>query len=409
MKLTKTRIDALEPTGKDTFIWDDALPGYGIRMSPKGLKSYVVQYRWEGQSKRIAIGRTNMVTADQARKAAKIILGDVSAGKSPSLEAQRSRKTVTLARAAERFMDEHVKIRLKPSTQSDYRHNLKKYILPILGTRHVTGITYKDVHDLHHSLKDTPTQANRTISLLSKLLSLCERWGWRENSSNPCANIERFKEGRRHRFLDQDELARLWATLDTAPQLGLCSVYAASAYKLLILTGCRLGEIRTLKWSYVKGSRIEFPDSKTGYKRLPLSEDVLHVLEDTPRMLDNEYVICGHVAGQPIINLQKSWRRILEKANLSDVRIHDLRHTFASQAVMGGTPLAIMSKLLGHSNIATTMRYAHLADSELKNATDDIASSLRPAIRSTKDKGTVVRFDNEGPTLKIVGSVREHG
>ena len=159
-------------------------------------------------------------------------------------------------------------------------------------------------------------------------------------------------------------------------QNGKISVYAVYAFRLLILTGCRLSEIRTLKWEYIKGNHIEFPDSKTGYKRLPLNNEVLAIFSQIPRLKNNAYVICGNVEGQPVINLQKSWRRIRTKAGLYDVRIHDLRHTFASHAVMGGTPLAIVSKLLGHSQISTTMRYAHLADKELLEASQSIGSSL---------------------------------
>ena len=157
---------------------------------------------------------------------------------------------------------------------------------------------------------------------------------------------------------------------------GDISLYSVFAFRLLILTGCRLGEIRTLKWDYIKGKHIEFPDSKTGYKRLPLNNEVLAILNTIPKLENNDYVICGSVDGQPVINLQKSWRRIRAKAELDDVRIHDLRHTFASHAVMSGTSLAIVSKLLGHSQISTTMRYAHLADKELLEASQNIGSSL---------------------------------
>jgi len=151
------------------------------------------------------------------------------------------------------------------------------------------------------------------------------------------------------------------------------------AFRLLILTGCRLGEIRTLKWEYIKGKHIELPDSKTGYKRLPINNEVIAILGTIPKQENNEYVICGSVEGQPVINLQKSWRRIRAKAGLDDVRIHDLRHTFASHAVMGGTPLAIVSKLLGHSQISTTMRYAHLADKELLEASNFIGRAVSAA------------------------------
>lgn len=200
--------------------------------------------------------------------------------------------------------------------------------------------------------------------------------GLREQSQNPCKHVQRYRENKRHRFLSKTELNHLWKILDKAVLENTASIYAVNAYKLLILTGCRLSEIQTLKWSYIRGHHVEFPDTKTGYKRLPLNDAAITILEQTPRLPDNNYVICGEKAGAHIVNLQKSWRRIRKQADLDDVRIHDLRHTFASHAVMGGTPLALVSRLLGHSKITTTMRYAHLADAELAKASNGIGNQL---------------------------------
>ncbi len=378
VKITKRAIDGLQLPKKDTFIWDDEIKGFGLRLSPQGKATFVVQYRSAGRTQRIRIGHVGRMTVHKARKDAQILLGDIAVGKSPAKTARKLRESPTLAEVSKRFVEEHVKLKLKPSTQSDYQHNLRKYIIPNLGMRKVAEITYKDIHALHLQMKDIPTQANRTVSLLSKIFSMCERWELRDGASNPCTQIERYKEKRRIRFLDKVELMTLWETLESEQVNQAISIYAVSAFKLLILTGCRLGEIRTLKWSYIRGNRVEFPDTKTGYKRVPFNADAIRVLQALPRLPDNAYVICGEVSGQPIVNLQKSWRRIRSFAGLNDVRIHDLRHTFASQAVMGGTPLAIVSKLLGHSQISTTMRYAHLADAELMEASNALSGLLKP-------------------------------
>ena len=389
MKLTKSRIDQLKPTGKDVFIWDDDIPGFGIRMSPKGIKTYMVQYRHGGRTRRVSIGRTDRVTADKARKAAQIMFGEIASGKNPALDAQKRHCAPTLKIITERFLSEHVEVKLKPSTQADYRRIIKNHILPNLGSYRITDITRNNISALHLKLKDTPYRANCVIRVLSKIFNLCEEWGLLKNGSNPCRHIKPYNEKSRNRFLSREELSRLWDTLATAQENGLASAYAVSAFKLLILTGCRYGEIRTLKWSYIKGTRIEFPDSKTGYKRIPFNADAMRVLAATERKPDNEYVICGDVPGQPIINLQKSWRRIRAAAGLDDVRIHDLRHTFASHAVMGGTPLAIVGKLLGHSQIATTMRYAHLADTELADASEGIGRLLNHSHARRVDSNVV--------------------
>ena len=379
MKLNKTNISALKSTDKDKFYWDDDLKGFGLRVSPQGKKSFIVQYRKNGRSKRIRIGQFGRITAFNARRDARILLGEIAQGNSPADKARVKRNSPTFDEVAQRFIKDHIELRLKPNTQLDYKQILRRYLIPTFGPRRVSDIAYKDIYELHLKLKDKPTQANRCVSVLSKILNMCSRWGYRNGMENPCVQIERYKEKKHNRFLDQDELSRLWATLDQYEQSKEISRYAVFAFRLLILTGCRLGEIRTLKWGYIKGNHIEFPDSKTGYKRLPINNEVIAILGTIPKQENNEYVICGSVEGQPVINLQKSWRRIRAKAALDEVRIHDLRHTFASHAVMGGTSLAIVSKLLGHSQIATTMRYAHLADKELLEASQNIGSNLMRA------------------------------
>ena len=376
IKLTKRSVDAILPNGSDHFIWDNILSGFGVRVSPLGQKTYIIQYRYRGRTQRAKLGRTNRITADIARRDAKIIVGEVEAGKNPAQSIGQYRKSPTLNKISERFIEEHINVRLKPGTQDNYRRVLKSYILPVLGTRKLIDIQHSDIVKLHLDLQHIPCQANRSVLVLSKLFNLCEQWGLREQGKNPCRYIQFYKENKRNRFLDKGELQRLWQALDAASNEGIASLYAVNAYKLLILTGCRLSEIRTMKWSFIRGNHVEFPDTKTGYKRLPLNVEAVHILKQTPRLPDNEYVICGDKLGRPIINLQKSWRRIRAIANLDDVRIHDLRHTFASHAVMGGTPLALVSRLLGHSKISTTMRYAHLADEELAKASEGIGAMV---------------------------------
>ena len=375
-RLTKRIIDSLEVTGADHIIWDSQLSGFGIRISPKGRKTFVVQYRHHGKSKKVRLGKYGLVTVDQARKEAQTILGALASGKNPSIAVQRHIKSPTLYKVAKRFLDEYLAVRLKPGTQANYRQILKCYVLPVLGNRKIVNIHRTDIAALHLSLKDVPNQANRCVLVLSKIFNLCEEWGLREQSQNPCKHVQRYKENKRHRFLSKAELSHLWKILDKVALENTTSIYAVNAYKLLILTGCRLGEIQTLKWSYIRGHHVEFPDTKTGYKRLPLNDAAIAIFKQTPQQPDNDYVICGEKAGSHIVNLQKSWRRIRKQAGLDDVRIHDLRHTFASHAVMGGTPLALVSRLLGHSKITTTMRYAHLADAELAKASNGIGNQL---------------------------------
>lgn len=376
MRLTQKAIMAIAATGKDHFVWDSQLPGFGIRVSPTGRKTFVVQYRFRNRTQRVSIGRAHLTSLNEARRNAKIILGNIETGNNPARDVRVFRQSPSLYEIYMRFIDEHVKARLKPSTQSNYMHVMSTYVLPRIGHLKISQISHSDIIELHTALRHTPYQANRAVLVLSKIFNLCEQWGLREHGSNPCRHVEKYKEKSRHRFLTKTEIKRLWQTLDEEAETGATSHYAISAYKLLILTGCRLGEIQKLKWSQVQGNRVEFPDSKTGYKRLPFNSEAMRILEAITKQPDNPYVICGEKPGSYIVNLQKSWRRIRQKASLPDVRIHDLRHTFASHAVMNGTPLAVVSKLLGHSKIGTTMRYAHLADRELMKASDAIGANL---------------------------------
>ena len=263
MKLTKSRVDKLQPNGKDFFVWDDEISGFGIRVSPKGTKTYIIQYRFKGRTQRVTIGRTGSVTADEARKAAKIMFGDIAKGKSPALEAQKNHRSPTLNVVTLRFFDEHVSVKLKPSTQADYMRVVKKHILPKFGKHRIGEITHSDILSLHISMKNTPYRANCVVRVFSKLFNLCEEWGLLEKGSNPCRFVKPYKEHSRNRFLDKTELKPLWEMLDESYQDGTAGLYAINAYKLLILTGCRLSEIQKLKWTYIRGNRVEFPDSKT--------------------------------------------------------------------------------------------------------------------------------------------------
>ena len=217
----------------------------------------------------------------------------------------------------------------------------------------------KDIAKLHHDMRDKPYQANRTLGVLSKMFSLAEVWGLRPDGSNPCRHVKRYKERNRERFLSPEETERLGEVLrgaeDEMPS-------AVAAFRLLLLTGCRLSEIQFLRWEYVKDDYIELPDAKTGGRVVPLgTRGTRHPGRTFQREDDNPWVIAGRLPGSHITDLQKPWRRIRARAGLEDVRIHDLRHSYASRALALGESLTMIGKLLGHTQVQTTARYAHLA------------------------------------------------
>ena len=375
-KLTKRTVEALKPEEKEYIVFDCDISGFGVRVLPSGRKTYLVQYRAGGRTRRVKIGKHGNVTADEARNKARELLGAVAKGDNPAELRSQHRGSPTIGTVCDRFYREHVQERCKPSTQSEYKRAIDLFIKPAIGAFKVVDVERSDIAALHHKYREKPYQANRTLGVLSKMFNLCEVWGLRPDGSNPCRHVPKYREEKRERFLSGGELASLGDVLTACEADGSETKYVVAAFRLLVLTGCRLGEIQTLKWEYVQDGYLMLPDSKTGARRIPVSPSAQAVLDSLERRTGNEYVIAGAKPKQHVTDLQKPWRRIRKKAGLESVRIHDLRHTFASNAVMQGQPLPIVAKLLGHTQIQTTMRYAHLDDDPLKEAAALISNSL---------------------------------
>ncbi|WP_430403144.1 tyrosine-type recombinase/integrase [Hyphomonas sp.] len=371
-KLTKRIVDAARPEDEEYFVWDSELKGFGLRVYPSGRKIFVLQYRSGGRTRRLKVGPYGALTVEEARDLARQNRGDVAKGADPSAERSNERRTPTVAELCEKFLTDHAAIRCKLTTQREYKQCCKNHIIPRLGPMRVTDVLRADIANLHQSLHTTPYQANRVLAALSKMFNLAELWGYREEGKNPTRHIPKYKEVKRERFLSAEEIAKLWATLDSGVENGSESIFVASAFKLLLLTGCRLSEIRLLKWAYLQDGTMLLPDSKTGPRRIPISPACRKIIDSIPTLPDNPYVICGDVAGKPNTDLQKPWRRIRKAAGLSDVRIHDLRHTYASWSIAAGHSLFLTGRLLGHTQAETTNRYAHLADSTQREAAETV-------------------------------------
>ena len=319
------------------------------------------------------------------------MLGEIAAGRDPAAERDKKRAGSSSAVVLDQFMAEHVRPKLKASTATEYERTARLYIVPRVGRRPIAELTRQDVAKLHHELANTPYQANRTLALLSKFFNWAEKHGLRPDGSNPCRHVEKYREGRRERFLSQAELARLGDALREAEQDKTCSPWVIAAIRLLALTGMRRNEILTLRWEHVSEEHegLFLPDSKTGRKAVYLSPPALALLQTIPRLEGNPYVICGDWPGRHLVNIEKPWRRIRGAAKLDDVRLHDLRHSFASVAASGGQSLVVIGKLLGHSQPATTARYAHLADDPVKAASDAVGRQIASAMDSGKRSDVV--------------------
>ncbi len=423
-RITKRLVEAAEVRDKDYIICDDELPGFAVRVLPSGRRSYIVQYRIGARYRRMSLGPHGVLTPEKARRKAFIILAAVKNGEDPARDRQEARKAITVAELAERFDKEHISVRLKPSTAREYRRNLRRFILPALGRLKVTEVTRADIARFHHDLRHIPYQANRNLEVISKMFSLAELWGLRPDGSNPRRHIKRYPEEKRERYLSPAELAALGEALSRAEDEGVEDPYAIAAIRLLIFTGCRLGEIMTLRWEYVDfDSRcLSLPDSKTGARIVHLGAPALEVLSNLKRQPENPWVICGKKPRARRTDLQPPWRRMRKRATvrlwarmqgsaaadlvyrlerdlsreptydeclaaakkedltlptgLTDVRIHDLRHSFASGAVALGESLPMIGKLLGHTQVQTTARYAHLAADPVKAAAERVATKI---------------------------------
>lgn len=378
-KLTKRTVDALEPRSSGYIVWDAELRNYGVKVHPTGRKTYFVYYRTAaGTQRRPSLGTHGELTAEQARDLASDWLSLAKHGQDPSQDRQSLKKSMTIAQLCQRFMADHSNKKNKPRTAYNYQNMIDRFIVPTLGRKKVIEITREDVSRLHAKLFKTPYQANHVLALISKMMNEAEKDGHRADGSNPCRHVTKFQQHERQYRMSDEELKALSVELQNQGKMNAESPFVVAAIRLLIATGCRLSEILGLQWNQVDFPRRELrlSDSKTGPKTVALNGLAVTILRSIPRLSHNPHVIVGNVTGQPLVNLGKPWRRIRKLAKLDHVRIHDLRHTFASVAADQGISLHTIGRLLGHSQVATTKRYAHIGDNPLRSANESIGSHL---------------------------------
>lgn len=379
-RISKALVDKLE-TGE--MIRDTDLVGFGARRQNGAAVTYFLQKRIGKRVRWITIGRHGSPwTPETARKEAYRLMGQVADGVAPVTRRRDLADKPTVAEALTLFLTEHG-TRLKPSSYEKYRYLIDAFLKPELGDRLVVAVGRPDVLKLHARMADRPPLANYAVSVLSKFLSWAEEHGLRPPQSNPCYRHKKFRENKRQRFLSQAEFARLGAALDHTAGIDRENYYIVAAIRLLLLTGARVGEILSLLWSSVDLERqlLLLPDSKTGQKVIRLNSHATAVLRAIPKIDGNPYVIAGRRDGAHLVNLQKPFRRIRAEAGLPDVRLHDLRHSFASVAAAQKGSLPMIGRLLGHSHIRTTQRYAHLTDDPVDSLNEDVGTRIADALR----------------------------
>ncbi|MGB3831048.1 MAG: tyrosine-type recombinase/integrase [Mesorhizobium sp.] len=419
VRLTKRVVDAIKPDGTDFYVFDSDLVGFGIRVRKSGAMSYIIRYRAGfGRSapvRRVTIAKVGKVTPEQAREVAKDLLASVVKGKDPAKDRAADRAAPTFAELVSLFL-EHVEATRKPNTLSQYTHMLEKYAVPEFGVRKAASLLPAEIATLHLSLRKKPTTANRVRAIIGAMYSWALKGRVIEMPENPVIGVERYREDNRERFLTTEEISRLAEALREAETAGVpwepdpekkvkhapkaenrrvkIDEHVAAAIRLLLFTGARLREILHLKWEYVDFERglLLLPDSKTGRKTIILNAPALALLTDLKRV--GVYVIAGETAGtddeKPRSDLKRPWALVTKRAGLDGLRIHDLRHSFASFGAGGGMGLPVIGKLLGHTQAATTQRYAHLDADPLRRASNAIANTIAAAMGETKGTGEVV-------------------
>ena len=350
--ISNRMVAALDVT-RDTVFWDRELTGFGVRAYPSGGRAYVAQTRGPEGSRRVTVGRHGVINADEARRRAALIIARVKAGEEP-LPASRSARPAngpTVAELAARYLEEHVAVRCKPKTAETARTTVNRYILPALGKLPSMAVRRTQVMALHHRLADRPAMANAVLATLSHMYTLAEGWGAISEGTNPCRSVVKYPARRRERFLTDAEFDRLGRVLDEAPVRGGASPAAIAAIRLLMLTGCRKNEILALRWEDVglEAGDLTLADAKTGPRTVSLSPAAVKLLAGLPREPGNPWVIPGHKAGTHMRTIDDAWYALRARAGLDDVRLHDLRHSFASRALALGESLPMIGNHHGMS------------------------------------------------------------
>ena len=379
MKTLSNRMVGKLAVEKDTVFWDRELTGFGVRVYPTGSKVYVAQARGPEGPKRVAVGRHGVINADEARKRAAHIIARIKAGEEAIPKPMKPVGGPTVAELCARYLAEYVSVRCKPGTAALYRSVINRHILPALGRAPLAALSRAQVAEFHENLYETPAVANTALRVLSAMYELAQKWELvPDGLSNPCKALVKYPERRRERFLTDSEFTRLGKALAEAEARGGASASAVAAIRLLALTGCRRSEVLRLRREDValEAAELRLPDSKTGARAVPLPPQAVELLAGLLSAHDGPWVIPGRKPGTRLRNVDEAWRMIRERAGLEDVRLHDLRHSWASRALALGEALPVIGKLLGHSRMETTARYAHLARDSAQEAAGRVAQSI---------------------------------
>ena len=371
-RLTQRRVDSLRPRRQVRDVRDAELTGFGVRVMPSGAKRYFIHSQHRGRRVWKIVGDASALAETEARSRARAMLAALRDGRDPHAGAPGETPFETVAREV---FDRYGR-RWKPGTLRVNRIYFRQQILPFFEGRPIASITREDVQAWFRSLHATPAAANRSVPILSTIMRRAEAWDYRPPDSNPCKGIRRYRQGRSERFLSPEEYRRVAEVLERHEA---DRPFHAAGVRLLLLTGCRKSEILTLEWRFYREGRLYLPDSKTGPRTVWLCEAARAVLDGLPRSSPSVFPVHGRRA--PSMWLQRFWSQVRTEAGLEDVRLHDLRHSYASMALLGGESVRTVGRLLGHERAATTLKYAHLSEASVREAVDALAPVLAGGLK----------------------------
>ncbi len=367
VRLTESRVEALGPRRSPYDIRDAELKGFGVRVLPSGARRFFIHSQHEGRRIWKTVGDAGCLGLGEARLRAKEFLAAIRRDETPAPPEERLFEVV-----AEEVFARYGR-HWKPGTRKVNRNYLRSTILPWFAGRNISDIDRQDVQRWVASLHATPVAADRSVPILSVIMGQAELYGYRPEGSNPCTGIRRYRRKGRERFLSEPELHRLALVLDSHE----ARYPRETAFvRLLLLTGCRKNEIRTLQWSDYRERRLFLRDGKTGPRTVWLSSPARHVLDGLPRR--GRWVFPSPRIAGPVSStfLEDFWFRVRQRAGIDDARLHDCRHTYASIAIMAGESVTTTARLLGHNDAQTTLKYAHLSDRSVREASDALADLL---------------------------------
>ena len=359
---------------REYCIWDTELAGFGLRVRPSGNYFWFVRLRHRGKHRRITLGRTDELEAGLARAQARRILAEAALDGLPKRAVVKA--TPTMNDFVQAYWDDLSRV-WKPSTTKRNWAAWRLTIKPTFGDTRVADILPPDIHRWRDGCAgECEVKFNRAVPVLSALFKYAEALKMRRPGSNPCRGMPRYKRPSMERYLTPAEYRRIGAALREVEVDKPAQVAIA---RLLLFTGARVGEIVNLRWGWVKPPRLMLPDSKTGPKVIWLNTQAQDILARIERREDSELVF-PNKTGQRPVNFEMWWYSFRRRCALPDVRIHDLRHSFASTAIMDNVPLSTIGKLLGHKLVETTAKYAHLSDDVIGEAAERVSGSLAQAI-----------------------------